>query len=107
MLPGKKIRLFALFNIVSTVIEEAVLITVLLWLLPHFGISVSIWLVVVLALAWAAWSYLTYQLGKRVIGKTPAVGPETLIGVRCRTTTPLSLVGYVQAVAASYGGRVQ
>lgn len=97
MLPGKKIRLFALFNLVSTVIEEAVLIAVLLWLLPHFGISIPIWLVVVLVLAWAAWSYLTYSLGKRVIGKPPAVGPETMVGLRCRTTTPLSPVGYVQA----------
>ena len=97
MLPGKKIRLFALFNIVSTVIEEAVLITVLLWLLPHFAIRIPLWLVVVLALAWAAWSYLTYSLGKKVIGKPPAVGPETMIGLRCRTTTPLSPVGYVQA----------
>jgi membrane protein implicated in regulation of membrane protease activity len=97
MLPSKKIRLFALFNIVSTVIEEAVLITVLLWLLPHFGIRIPIWLVVVLALAWAAWSYLTYSLGKKVIGKPPAVGPETMVGLRCTTTMPLSPMGYVQA----------
>lgn len=97
MLPGKKIRSFALFCLVTTVIEEAVLIAVLLWLLPRFGISIPIWLFVVLVLAWVAWSYLTYRLGERVIAKTPAVGPETMVGVMCRTTTPLCPVGYVQA----------
>ena len=97
MLPSKKLRLFALFNIISTVIEEAVLIIVLLWLLPRFGIMIPLWLVVVLALAWAAWSYLTYSLVKKVIGKPPAVGPETMVDIRCRTITPLSPVGYVQA----------
>ncbi len=97
MMPGKRIRLFALFNIASTVIEEAVLITVLLWLLPPFGIRIPLWLVVVLALVWAAWSYLSYRLGKRAVCKTPAVGPEAMVGIICRTTTPLSPVGYVQA----------
>ncbi len=97
MLPCKGKRSFALFCLVTTIIEEVVLIAVVLWLLPQFGISIPIWLFVVLVLAWAAWSYLTYRLGKGVIGKTPAVGPEAMVGIICRTTTPLSPVGYVQA----------
>jgi len=84
MVPVKKIRSFALFCLVTTIIEEAVLIAVLLWLLPHFGISIPIWLFVVLVLAWAAWSYLTYRLGKRSIGKPPAVGPEAMVGTICQ-----------------------
>ncbi|MFC1861454.1 NfeD family protein [Chloroflexota bacterium] len=97
MLPVKRIRSFTLFCLVTTVIEEAVLITVLLWLLPHLGISIPIWLFVALVLAWAAWSYLTYRLGKTAIGKTPAVGPEAMVGTICQTTTPLCPKGYVQA----------
>ncbi len=97
MLPGKKKRSFALFSLVTTIIEEIVLMAVLLGLLPHSGISIPIWLVMVLALAWAAWSYLTYRLGKKVIGKPPVVGPETMVGLRCTTTMPLSPMGYVQA----------
>ena len=97
MLPVERIRSFALFCLVTTVIEEAVLIAVLLWLLPHFGISIPIWLFVALVLVWAAWSYLTYRLGKTAIGKTPAVGPEAMVGIICKTTTPLCPEGYVQA----------
>jgi len=96
MLPGKNKWSFALFCLVTTIIEEAVLIAFLLWLLPHFGISIPIWLSVVLVLAWAAWSYLTYQLGKRSIGKTPAAGPEAMVGIIYKTTTPLCPEGYVQ-----------
>ncbi len=97
MVPVKKIRSFALFCLVTTIIQEVVLIAAVLWLLPHFGISIPIWLFVVLVLAWAAWSYLTYWLGKGVIGKPPAVGPEAMVGIICKTTTPLCPVGYVQA----------
>jgi len=89
MVPGKNKRSFALFCLVTTIIEEAVLVTVLLWLLPHFGVNVPAWLFIMLVLAWAAWSYLTYRLGKSAIGKTPAVGPEAMVGTICQTATPL------------------
>jgi len=95
MLPGKNKRSFALFCLVTTVIEEAVLVAVLLWLLPRFGITIPLWLFIVLVLAWAGWSYLTYRLGKKTIGKTPTVGPEAMVGTLCQTTTPLCPVGYV------------
>ena len=92
---GKSKRSFALFNLVTTIIEEGILISLLLWLLPWLGISMPTWLIVVLALAWAAWSYLTYSLGKRVFGQSPAVGPEAMVGTICQTTTSLCPVGYV------------
>jgi hypothetical protein len=55
MLPGEKMRSFALLCLVTTIIEEAVLTAVLLWLLPYFGISIPFWPFVVLVLSWAAW----------------------------------------------------
>jgi len=97
MLSGKKGRSFALFCLVTTIIEEAVLVAVLLWLLPRFGISVPFWLLIVLVLAWGAWSYLTYRLGKKAIGRQPAIGPEAMVGTICQTTTPLCPKGHVQA----------
>ena len=97
MLPGKNKGSFALLSLITTILEEAVLIAVLTWLLPHFGISVPIWLSVILVLAWAGWSYLTYRLGEKTIGKTPAIGPEAMIGSVCRATTRLCPTGYVQA----------
>ena len=60
---------------------------------------------VALVLAWAAWSYLTYRLGKRAIGKTPAVGPEAMVGTICQTTTPLCPKGTCKS-ALNYGERV-
>lgn len=88
--------MYSLFSLVTAIIEEAILILLLLWVLPWLGVSIPVWLVIVMALAWGAWSYLTYHLGKRLVGRRPAVGAETLVGARCRTTTPLSPVGYVQ-----------
>ena len=97
MLPGKNKRSFELFCLVTTIIEELVLVAVLLWLLPQFGINIPIWLFIALVLTWAGWSYLTYRLGKSAIGRPPAVGPEAMVGTICQTTTPLCPKGYVQS----------
>ena len=94
---GKNKASFALFCLVTTIIEEAVLVAVLLWFLPHFGISIPIWLFAVLVSAWAGWSYLTYRMGRSAMSKTPAVGPEAMIGTICRSITPLCPKGQVQA----------
>jgi membrane-bound ClpP family serine protease len=90
-------RSFILFNLATTVVEETALMVVLLWLLPKLGMEVHPWLVIVLAVAWGAWSYLTYRIGARTLNIIPVVGAEALPGVRCRTITPLSPGGYVQA----------
>ena len=97
MLPGKNKGSFALFCLVTTIIEEVVLVAALLWLLPHFGIIIPTWLFITLVLTWAGWSYLTYRLGKSTIGRPPAVGPEAMVGTIYQTTTPLCPAGYVKA----------
>lgn len=95
----KNKRSFGLFCLITSIMEEVVLVAVLLGLLPHFGIKVPIWISIILVLGWAAWSYLTYRLGKDAIGKTPVVGAETVVGSICRTKTPLCPNGYVQSGA--------
>lgn len=92
----KRKRAFALYSLVTTLTEEAVLVAVVLWVLPSFGINIPLWLLVAFTVAWGVWSYLMFRLGLTVIGKVPVVGAEALIGVRCRTTAPLSPDGYVR-----------
>jgi membrane-bound ClpP family serine protease len=96
MREGKRKRSFVIFNLVTTSAEEIILVVVLMAILPRLGVNIPIWLVLLLVLAWAVWSYITYRLGARAIDKIPVVGAEALIGIMCRTTTPLSPIGYVK-----------
>jgi membrane protein implicated in regulation of membrane protease activity len=95
MIHGKGNKSLVLFNIFTTAVEEAALLVVLLWLLPVFGIIIPLWIIIVLAVGLAVWSYLSYRIGARASNKTPVMGSEALVGVRCRTSTPLSPMGYV------------
>ncbi len=93
---NRKKRGYKLYSLGRLVFDEAALVAVVLWLLPGFGIDISIWLLIVFMAAWAVYSCLTSMLVGKVIVRESAVGPETLIGVKCRTTTPLSPEGYVR-----------
>lgn len=73
------------------------MLTGLLFLLPCFGINVPIWVVVVASLGWAAWAYIGYSIGAKILAKKPVSGIEAMVGTRCRTITPLSPDGYVRA----------
>jgi len=90
-------RAYALYILISTIIQEAILIVGLLLILPYFGVNVPIWVVVMVSLGWAVWSYIGYTLGANVLARKPVSGIEAMVGAMCRTTTPLSPRGYVRA----------
>jgi membrane-bound ClpP family serine protease len=92
----KEKKSFALFNIATAAAEEAALAVALVWILPQFGINIPLWAIIILVIGWLCWSYFTYRIGARNIDKQPVVGIEALIGVKCRTSTPLSPLGYLK-----------
>jgi membrane-bound ClpP family serine protease len=109
---NKRKKSFILYNLATTAAEEMLIVVGLLVILPRLGINVPLWIVVVVAVAWVIWSFFTYRLGLKVIEKAPLVGAEALVGVRCKTVTPLSPNGYVQVgdelwKAYSTTGRVE
>lgn len=92
----KKKRAYTIYSLVRTLFDEAALAALVLWLLPGVGINFPVWLLIVFMVAWAVYSYFTSRLVGKLIGRVAAVGPETLIGVKCITTTPLFPDGYVR-----------
>jgi membrane protein implicated in regulation of membrane protease activity len=92
----KKRRWHTLYSLVSILIEEAAIIAVALWVLPHFGIKIPFWILIVLVIAWAIYSYLGFRIGRKTLSKAPVVGTEAMIGLRCKATTTLSPGGYVR-----------
>jgi membrane-bound ClpP family serine protease len=98
-------REYLIYTVVTTIIEEAVLAAVVLLVLPRFGLSIPVWLLVILMAAWAVHSYIMYRLGAKVIARKPVVGAETLIGARAKTTTPLTPEGYLRIGAELWRAR--
>ena len=87
---------YVLQAIVGTILEEAVLVAVVLWVLPYFNIHIPLWALLVLMVALAVFSYITYRMGKVTFFLRPRVAPEAIIGSEGKVVKPVAPVGYVK-----------
>jgi|GEM_PF-478109 len=87
-------RRYTAHVIITTLLEEAALVAVVLWGLPMFGINVPLWGLIVLMAALGTYASLTYRLGRKALARKPTVSPG--VGSRGRTTTLISPTGYVR-----------
>ena len=89
-----KYRIYTVLTITTTLLEEAVLVAVVLWLLPRVAINIPIWGLIIMMIALGVYNSITYRLSKKALVKKPMISPD--IGSRGRTTTPISPTGYVR-----------
>ena len=66
--------------IVGTLLEEAALVLIVLWVLPIFGIHVSWWWLAALMVALAIVAYVTYRVGKGTFFVKRKAALEALVG---------------------------
>ncbi len=80
--------------IVGTMLEEAILVAIVLWVLPYFDIYIPLWVLAVLMVALAIMGYVSYRIGKPTFLLKPRVTPE--IGSEGKVVKPLAPEGYVK-----------
>lgn len=85
-----------IFTIVSTVLEEIALVVIVLWGLPRIGIRIPLWGLVVLMVAWGAYSIFTYRLGSRALRRKQVVGLPDMVGSKGEVVSPLAPEGMVR-----------
>jgi membrane protein implicated in regulation of membrane protease activity len=89
-----KYKRYTILAIITTLLEEAALAAIVLWLLPRFRINIPLWGLIFMMVGLGAYACVTYWLGKKALDKKPIISPD--IGSRGRTTTPISPTGYVR-----------
>lgn len=89
-----KYRRYTALTITTSLLEEAALVAVVLWLLPRIAINIPLWGLILMMTALGVYNYITYRLGKKALIKKPMISPD--ISSRGRTTTPVSPTGYVR-----------
>ncbi len=82
--------------IVGTLLEEAILVIIVLWVLPIFGIHMKWWWLAVLMAALAIIAYLTYRMGKGTFFVKRKAALEALVGSEGKVVKMLAPMGYVK-----------
>jgi membrane-bound ClpP family serine protease len=94
-----------LVNIISTVVEEAAALVVGLWLLPGIGVRIPVPLVLVLMLAWLAWTVFTYRKGTHALLRKPVTGLVDMKGLTGIVVRPLHPDGMVKIAGELWASR--
>jgi membrane protein implicated in regulation of membrane protease activity len=82
--------------ILGWMLEEAILVAAVLWLLPLFNIDIPLWGLAILMVALAIYSYIMYRIGRSTFLMKPKVAAETIIGNDGKVTKRLAPEGYVK-----------
>ncbi|MCX6006450.1 MAG: hypothetical protein NTZ34_04205 [Chloroflexi bacterium] len=96
MAKKKSARWHTVYSIISTVIEEAGIAALFLWLMPLFGIVVPIWGVILVLAGFAVFSYFMYRIGHPTILYEAVNSPESIVGSTGVVERSLNPEGYVR-----------
>ncbi|MFH1003607.1 MAG: NfeD family protein [Chloroflexota bacterium] len=105
-------RLRLVFAIISTTLEEAALVIIVLWGLPQLGIRLPLGGLIALMVAWGAFSVFIYRMGSRALRQKPTDGLPAMPGGTGKAVTHLDPEGLVSIrgelwVAKSAGGKIE
>ena len=82
--------------ILSTLLEEAALVAIVLWGLPQLDIRIPLPGLIALMVAWGAFSVFIYQMGSRALRRKPVAGLLSMVGSRGKAASPLAPEGFVK-----------
>lgn len=94
-----------IFAIVTTILEEIVIIALLLVGLPALGAHVPLPVLYALMAGWAAVSIVIYRLGTRALEKRAAPGLPSLNGCDGQAMTALAPEGMVRVNGETWSAR--
>jgi membrane-bound ClpP family serine protease len=89
-------REYATLTIIVSFLEGAAIVAIALWLLPHWGITIPVWGLILIVLIFGAYQFVTYRLGKRALSRKPVISCDAMVGRYGQATTSLAPHGYVQ-----------
>lgn len=88
----KRINIGLVLTIIISLVPEAIILLVLLFVLPRFGIEIPLWLIVTLVLISSIITYVLY----RTLKKTPLLGFDSMIGKNGMTVNQIASKGTVK-----------
>jgi membrane-bound ClpP family serine protease len=98
--------------IFSSLLDEALIIGLLLWGLPQFGVNIPLPIVITVVVLFAVFSIFSFKLGSRILQKKPLPGLPDLTGVEGKVVQTLDPKGTVKIegelwTAKSLEGRIE
>ena len=89
-------KAYIIFNIATGLVKGAVLLSIVFWLLPLWGINIPMWGLALIIIAFLAYEIVTFKLGRRALERKPVIWSQAIVGRCGKATTDLNPDGYVR-----------
>ena len=88
----KRINIRLLLTIIISLVDDAIIILVLFFVLSRFGIEMPLWLIITLVLIFSIITFVVY----RALKKNPLLGFDNMIGKSGMTVSQIARKGTVK-----------
>ena len=85
-----------LISIINNLLIEAIIVTVILWVFPRFGVHIPLYGLILICIAFLIYATVSYNVGSRTLKRKPLPGFTTMIGVEGETVNRLAPEGLVR-----------
>ena len=91
--------------ILTTLLDEALIIAVILWGLPRLGINFPLYATILVCVGFVIYSVVFYKAGSRALIKQPVKGFTDLAGMEGRVVVRLSPQGTIKIAGELWDAR--
>ena len=85
-----------IWAIFSILLEEAAIVAIVLWGLPQMDVHIPLPGLVVLLLAWGAFSIVIYRMGSKALKRKPVTGLADMTDSKGKVVEPLTPNGVIR-----------
>ena len=89
-------RGYIIYSILTTVLQEAAVVAIVLWLLPLLEVHIPLWGMAILMAAVAAWGLIGYRLTRNIVNQESVTPSSAMIGSEGIAATPIEPEGVVR-----------
>jgi membrane-bound ClpP family serine protease len=82
--------------VITSLLDEAIIVALILWGLPRLGINIPPWVTIIAAVLFAVYAVTVFRLGTRILKKKPVSGLTEMLGMEGKVIHDLKPDGYVQ-----------
>ena len=94
-----------IFAIVSTLLEEAALVVIILFVLPQFDINLPLGALIGLMVGLLSYAFISYRVVSRALRERPAIGLPTMVGSKGKVVSRLAPGGMVRIKSELWDAR--
>lgn len=82
--------------IISTTLEEVVIVAIVLWGLPQINVNIPLWGLIVVMVVWFTYSVTIFRAGSRALRRKQVIGLPNMPGSKGKVVSRLAPEGLVR-----------